>query len=95
VVNGCRYDTLDPSQVWLSSRKGLGELDLLKVWKGLFYCMWMSDKVPVQQQLAGNISHIVHCFGDDLERACLFITTFYKWVVARMRRPLRIVPSAH
>ena len=28
--------------------KGFGELDLMKVWKGLFYCMWMSDKPLIQ-----------------------------------------------
>ena len=24
---------------WLQKRKSLGDLDLLKLWKGLFYCM--------------------------------------------------------
>ena len=27
---------------------GLTESDMLKLWKGLFYCMWMSDKPKVQ-----------------------------------------------
>ena len=26
----------------------LTENDVLKLWKGLFYCMWMSDKPKVQ-----------------------------------------------
>ena len=25
---------------------------MLKLWKGLFYCMWMSDKAQVQDELA-------------------------------------------
>jgi hypothetical protein len=28
------------------------EQELLKLWKGLFYCMWMSDKPLVQDDLA-------------------------------------------
>jgi len=27
---------------------GLAEEELLKLWKGLFYCMWFSDKPLVQ-----------------------------------------------
>jgi ribosomal RNA-processing protein 1 len=34
---------------------GLTKGDMLKLWKGLFYCMWMSDKPKVQ---ASNIVHI-------------------------------------
>jgi len=26
----------------------------------MFYCMWLSDKVPVQQELANNLSNLVH-----------------------------------
>lgn len=26
----------------------LPELDVMKLWKGLFFCFWHSDKVPVQ-----------------------------------------------
>lgn len=26
----------------------LADLDMLKLWKGLFFCFWHSDKVPVQ-----------------------------------------------
>ena len=31
--------------------KGFSEVDLLKIWKGLFYCMWMSDKPLIQVHL--------------------------------------------
>ena len=33
---------------WLSRRSDLEEHDLLKLWKGVFYCYWHSDKAPVQ-----------------------------------------------
>lgn len=36
--------------------------DLLKLWKGLFYCMWMSDKPLVQEELARKLAGLVACF---------------------------------
>lgn len=31
---------------------------MLRLWKGLFYCMWMCDKAPVQEELATNLASI-------------------------------------
>lgn len=36
----------------------------MKLWKGLFYCMWMSDKPLIQEDLAEMISSLVHCVVD-------------------------------
>ena len=33
---------------WLTRKDDLLETDLVKIWKGLFYCFWHSDKAPVQ-----------------------------------------------
>lgn len=33
---------------WLSKRPDLTETDLIKIWKGIFYCFWHSDLQPVQ-----------------------------------------------
>lgn len=49
-------------ELWLSKRKGLQESDFLKIWKGLFYCMWMCDKVPIQMELADRLTAMVHLF---------------------------------
>ncbi|CAK9810629.1 Ribosomal RNA processing protein 1 homolog [Anthophora quadrimaculata] len=38
------------------------ESDFLRLWKGLFYCMWISDKPLIQEELAESLSKIVHCF---------------------------------
>merc|ERR1712217_360371 len=34
--------------------------NLEKIWKGLFYCMWHSDKLPVQDALCEDYSNILH-----------------------------------
>ena len=39
-------------------------LDCLKLWKGLFYGMWMSDKLPVQLELAQAMAELVHLFPE-------------------------------
>ena len=36
----------------------------MKLWKGLFYCMWMSDKPLIQEDLAETISELVHSIVD-------------------------------
>lgn len=35
----------------------------MRIWKGLFYSMWMSDKPLPQEQLANNIATLVHVFA--------------------------------
>ena len=75
-----RDQALKRLEAWMTKHKQLAEKDLLKIWKGLFYCMWMSDKAQVQQELGVAISRLVHCFGKDLGRAHLFVTTFYRTV---------------
>lgn len=43
----------------------------MRLWKGLFYCMWMSDKPLIQEELAESLSNIVHCF-DSMEIVLLY-----------------------
>ena len=38
------------------------EDELMRLWKGLFYCMWMSDKPLVQEELAGKIADLTNSF---------------------------------
>jgi len=62
---------------WLSNRKRqLSEIDLLRVWKALYYCMWLSDKSLVQQDLAVQLSRLIHVFGSP-ESSLLFVKTFF------------------
>jgi len=75
-----RDQALKRLEVWMAKHKNLSEKDFLKIWKGLFYCMWMSDRARVQQDLGGAISRLVHCFGRDSGRAHLFVGAFYRTV---------------
>ncbi len=53
-------------------------VELLVMWKPLFYCMWMSDKLPVQNALANTLSDLIFFVDDfefDLRMAQSFIIT--------------------
>lgn len=41
------------------STEPIPEPEMAKLWKGIFYCFWMSDKPLVQQTLAGELADIV------------------------------------
>ncbi|NXD63894.1 RRP1B protein, partial [Eolophus roseicapillus] len=56
---------------------GFSQEELLKIWKGLFYCMWMQDKPLLQEELANNISQLIHAI-ENTETRQLFIQTFWQ-----------------
>lgn len=56
---------------------GFAEADFLRIWKGLYYYMWMSDKPLVQEEVAESISQIVHCFN-SAETALLYTKSTYR-----------------
>ncbi|XP_065089768.1 ribosomal RNA processing protein 1 homolog [Ochlerotatus camptorhynchus] len=66
-------------KIWLATRSrssfAFTDTDFLRLWKGLFYCMWMSDKPLTQENLADEIASLVRCF-DDLSVALQYFGTF-------------------
>ncbi|XP_072199169.1 ribosomal RNA processing protein 1 homolog B [Excalfactoria chinensis] len=56
---------------------GFSQEELLKIWKGLFYCMWMQDKPLLQEELGNNISQLIHVI-QNTEAQHLFIQTFWQ-----------------
>ncbi|KAK2461551.1 hypothetical protein APHAL10511_006014 [Amanita phalloides] len=42
-----------------SSHDVLSKSDLAKLWKGIFYCFWMSDKPLVRQALASELAELL------------------------------------
>ncbi|XP_053421748.1 ribosomal RNA processing protein 1 homolog A isoform X2 [Nycticebus coucang] len=56
---------------------GFSHDELLKVWKGLFYCMWMQDKPLLQEELGRTISQLIHAF-QTTEAQHLFLQAFWQ-----------------
>ena len=48
---------------------------MMRLWKGLYYCFWMSDKPLVQEELAESISSFIKCFHSQ-DSSLLFIQSF-------------------
>lgn len=47
-------------KAWLQRQPDLQRLDYMKLWKALYFCMWMSDKRPVQQELCVHIAWLLN-----------------------------------
>ncbi|XP_012300215.2 ribosomal RNA processing protein 1 homolog B [Aotus nancymaae] len=56
---------------------GFSQEELLKIWKGLFYCMWVQDEPLLQEELANTISQLVHAVNNSAAQH-LFIQTFWQ-----------------
>lgn len=53
------------------------------LWQGLFYSMWMSDKLLIQEDCAESISQLIHCL--QFQQAMLFfkiglVTLQTEWI---------------
>jgi len=51
------------------------EDELMRIWKGLFYCYWQSDKPLIQEELAESMSSMIEYFATE-ESSLLFFKTF-------------------
>ncbi|XP_044464309.1 ribosomal RNA processing protein 1 homolog isoform X1 [Mangifera indica] len=44
---------------WLPAQTQISDNYMKKLWKGLFYCIWHADKLPIQAQLIQNLSSLL------------------------------------
>uniref|UniRef100_A0A087XNZ0 Ribosomal RNA processing 1B n=1 Tax=Poecilia formosa TaxID=48698 RepID=A0A087XNZ0_POEFO len=53
--------------------------ELLKLWKGLFYCLWMQDKPLLlpKEELSNQISTLIHSF-QDLDKQLMYLESFFQ-----------------
>uniref|UniRef100_A0A914VSN6 Uncharacterized protein n=1 Tax=Plectus sambesii TaxID=2011161 RepID=A0A914VSN6_9BILA len=75
-----RQRALRRLQSWIkessSDGKTFSKDDCLKLWKGLYYCMWMQDKMLIQEELADNMALLINHLGSD-DQVFLFTETFF------------------
>ncbi|KAH9913329.1 Nop52-domain-containing protein [Epithele typhae] len=62
------------------AREALPKAEMAKLWKGIFYCFWISDKPLVQQALATEISDILLAIS-DLSVSLAFLRGFWESTV--------------
>ncbi|KAG0466995.1 hypothetical protein HPP92_018575 [Vanilla planifolia] len=49
-----------------TSAEGVTDAELLKIWKGLFFCVWHSDKLPAQVELIGRLATLLSSLSPPL-----------------------------
>ncbi|KAL7270008.1 hypothetical protein RUND412_007295 [Rhizina undulata] len=62
-------------RTWLGSKRVFKTLDFMKLWKGLFYCMWMSDRPRTQQRLASDLADLLTPMNE--KNFLLFLEAFW------------------
>eukprot|EP01025_Chloroclados_australasicus_P057100 TRINITY_DN7106_c1_g1_i4.p1 TRINITY_DN7106_c1_g1~~TRINITY_DN7106_c1_g1_i4.p1 ORF type:complete len:631 (-),score=96.11 TRINITY_DN7106_c1_g1_i4:312-2129(-) len=71
-----REKGLEALKLWLLSKKNIDEGDMHKLWKGLFYCYWHSDKPVMQAELADRLSKVFQELSTHPETQFKFFTSF-------------------
>merc|ERR1712166_1588030 len=74
-----RDKTVKVLRLWLGKQADLTTLDMLKIWKGLFYCFWMSDKRPVQRELAQTLTALIGATHPNTQMR--FVEAFFTTMV--------------
>ncbi|KAG0266327.1 hypothetical protein DFQ27_009863 [Actinomortierella ambigua] len=67
-------------KTWISHKKSFTDLEVMKLWKGLFFCVWMSDKPVIQQQLSDTLSSLI--LRVPREAVMHFISAFWETIAA-------------
>ncbi|OSS49710.1 hypothetical protein B5807_06168 [Epicoccum nigrum] len=78
-----RDNALDSLRTYLGGRSEISELDLLKLWKGLFYCLWMQDKPALQQRLSRDLASLVSTLRAGVALPFIrafFLTVSREWI---------------
>jgi ribosomal RNA-processing protein 1 len=63
-----------------ASGHDLPPAEMAKLWKGIFYCFWMSDKPLVQQALATELAELLLIISSS-EGAFAFLQGFWQATV--------------
>ncbi|KAJ7103355.1 nucleolar protein,Nop52-domain-containing protein [Mycena belliarum] len=62
------------------SQEPISKPDMNKLWKGIFYCFWMSDKPLVQQALATDLAELLLTIN-SVPSALAFLSGFWETTV--------------
>lgn len=57
------------------------EEELVTIWKGLHYAMWMCDKALIQEELNDRICNLIHCFNNNDKQVMLFVKVYFITII--------------
>lgn len=60
-----RDQTLQSLNKYAAALQRIDDAEMLKLWKGLYYCMWLSDKQEIQFELATALANLIDKFRNQ------------------------------
>ncbi len=75
-----RDETLQLVHSYISSVKSMDEMKMLKLWKALYYCLWLADKPDIQTELAMSLCNLMDHFR-TVELNLMYIQMFYRTIL--------------
>jgi len=73
-----RDKTIKSLVSYAKSTEEMSEMEMLKLWKALHYCMWLSDKAPIQLELAKALSGLFLSFKKKF--GLLYLRMFFRTI---------------
>jgi ribosomal RNA-processing protein 1 len=79
-----RNKTLKELSKYISSLDDISDEEMIKLWKALFYCLWLTDQSLIQQELCQNLANLMTSFTNislifNKYLKMFFRILFYEW----------------
>jgi ribosomal RNA-processing protein 1 len=76
-----RDETLRGLEEYLQCLTEISDLEMLKMWKALYYCYWLADKQPIQMEMAERFSSIIH----SMKNSTIVLSYFKSFCIILLR----------
>lgn len=76
-----RDKTLKILRKYLSSLNNIDTLEMAKLWKALFYCMWLADQSHVHTELSHSLANLIDSFTNKSIIFNQFFRTFFQIIL--------------
>src|SRR5688572_10991853 len=75
-----RDATIESIHGFIGNLHKIKELDMLKLWKALYYCLWLTDKAPIQKEVSEMLAKLMLKF-ENFDMMLLFLQCFCKTIM--------------
>ena len=75
-----RNNAIKALESYIKNNSKFDDLDMLKLWKALYYCYWYSDKSVAQLELANALAKFIHKFKSS-KFSFLFFRMFLRTIL--------------
>lgn len=76
-----RDKTLKELKKYLSSINDIDDLQMLKLWKALFYCLWLADKSEIHTELSHTLADLMEIFTNQSLIFTKYLKMFFQIIL--------------